>query len=98
MVERIWNHEPVRTMADLLSLDKDEIVRGYLGAKRGDPEPGANHTRAYHHGWRNRMIDMGEIENDAASQQLVHEVAPRGKMRAELLRPVSPSVWAEPHD
>lgn len=72
------NFAPVRTKADLNTLDHDEIVAGYLETKRGDPEPGPNRGRAYWHGWRNRMIDLGEIPVDDASRQLAHELWPRG--------------------
>ena len=54
-------HAPVTTLADLLALDNAEVVDGFMSAERGDPEPGANHSRSYYHGWRTRMMDMGEI-------------------------------------
>jgi hypothetical protein len=66
--------EPVRTKADLDSLDQSEIFEGYLSAERGDPEPGPNRGRAFWHGWRNRMIDMRELPMDAAAMQLVRDV------------------------
>jgi hypothetical protein len=75
------NFEPVRTKADLDTLDHDEIVAGYTEAKRGDPEPGVNRGRAYWHGWRNKMIDLREIEIDGAAHQLIHEIAPNGVSR-----------------
>lgn len=65
--------EPVRTLADLESLDQDEILEGYLSAERGDPEPGPNRGRAFWHGWRNRMMDDGSIPRDEASRQLARE-------------------------
>ena len=68
------NFEPVRTVADLETLDDAEILAGYLEAKRGDPEPGVNRGRAYWHGWRNAMMDFGEIEIDSAARQLAHDV------------------------
>ena len=64
------NFEPVRTLADLASLDAAEIVEGYTSAERGDPEPGPNRGRAFWHGWRNRMRDHGEIPHDDASRAL----------------------------
>jgi hypothetical protein len=67
------NFEPVRTMADLATLDHDEVVEGYLSAMSGDPEPGPNRGRSYWHGWRNAMMDKGEIELDIAARQLAHE-------------------------
>jgi hypothetical protein len=75
------NFEPVRTCADLETLDKDQIVQGYLSAERGDPEPGENRGRSFWHGWRNRMIDLGELPKDDAAMQLAKEVL--ADMRAE---------------
>lgn len=66
--------EPVRTAADLASLDQADVYEGYVSAERGDPEPGPNRGRAFWHGWRNRMIDMGILPVDDASIQLVREV------------------------
>lgn len=68
------NFEPVRTKADLDSLDFVDILNGYLSAERGDPEPGPNRGRAFWHGWRNRMIDLGELPPDVASRQLAREL------------------------
>lgn len=73
------NFTPVSTKADLETLDAADILDGYVSAQRGDPEPGANRGRAYWHGWRNAMMDMGQIEIDDAARQLAHEVAPRGR-------------------
>lgn len=56
------HHAPVTTLEELDALDNIEKVDGYLSAERGDPEPGTNHSRAFHHGWRMRMMDIGEIE------------------------------------
>ncbi len=72
------NFEPVRTKADLDALNHDEIIEGYMSAELGDPEPGPNRGRAYWHGWRNAMIDKGELRPDEASRALAHEVCPRG--------------------
>jgi hypothetical protein len=81
------NFEPVRTLADLESLDADEILAGYLDAKRGDPEPGPNRGRAYWHGWRNRMMDLGELPHDDASRQLARELWPGGVFVGRLRAP-----------
>lgn len=80
--------EPVRTLADLESLDEAEILFGYLETKRGDPEPGPNRGRSYWHGWRNRMIDYGEIPPDDASRQLAHEVCPGGVFVGRLRKDI----------
>jgi hypothetical protein len=65
---------PVRTKADLDTLDSEAIVQGYLSAERGDPEPGENRGRAFWHGWCNRMRDIGELPMDDASWQLAREI------------------------
>ena len=77
------NFAPVSTIADLESLDQDAIVEGYASAERGDPEPGPNRGRAFWHGWRNRMMDLGVIEHDAASRQLVSEFIETDRKKRE---------------
>ena len=70
---------PVRTKADLDNLSETDIIEGYLSAERGDPEPGENRGRAFWHGWRNRMMDIGVLPQDDASRQLVREVLAANK-------------------
>lgn len=65
--------EPVRTVADLDSLDEAQVIEGYVSTKRDDPEPGENRGRSFWHGWRNRMIDFGVIPQDDASAALAKE-------------------------
>lgn len=67
------NFDPVRTVADLVTLDSGEIYEGYRSADRGDPEPGENRGRAFWHGWRNRMIDLHELPPDGASRALAKD-------------------------
>jgi hypothetical protein len=64
--------KPVSTLEDLATLDAFDILDGYRSAERGDPEPGENRGRAFWHGWRNRMIDNGELPSDEASRALAH--------------------------
>jgi hypothetical protein len=78
------NFEPVKTKADLDSLDQADVLEGYMSAERGDPEPGPNRGRAFWHGWRNRMMDLGQIPSDDASRHLVKEVV--AAMRAEAAK------------
>jgi hypothetical protein len=73
---------PVSTLADLDSLNEADILEGYLSTQRGDPEPGENRGRAFWHGWRNRMMDMGELRPDSASCNLAHEYLEAGRLRA----------------
>jgi hypothetical protein len=54
-------HAPITTLRELDALDKAELVAGHMSAEKGDPEPGGNHSRAFHHGWRTRMMDLKEI-------------------------------------
>jgi len=74
---RMTSHEPVRTMADLLTLDGAEIAEGYRDGANGEPEPGGNRSRAYWHGWRNGMTDSGRMGKDAAMAALAHDAALR---------------------
>lgn len=67
-------------LAEYDAIDLDECVAGYLSAERGDPEPGANHTRSYHHGWRTRMMDMGEIPRPPEHDRLVRGVMDRDRI------------------
>lgn len=68
-------------MADLETLDPGQIAEGYLSAERGDPEPGPNRGRSFWHGWRCKMMDLGQIEIDDAHRQLAREVAPAGQVK-----------------
>ena len=54
-------HAPVTTLVELDALDEAEMIAGHLSAERGDPEPGMNHSRSWHHGWRMRMMDLNQI-------------------------------------
>lgn len=72
-------HAPVTTLAELDSLDATEMTEGHLSATRGDSEPGGNHSRAYHHGWRTRMMDLREIPIPPEHRALVHAWVQRQK-------------------
>ena len=75
------NFEPVRTLAELDELDKRDILEGYLSAERGDPEPGPNRGKAFWHGWRNMMMDLGAIKMDRAALRLAGEWLERERKR-----------------
>ena len=77
------HHTPVTTLAELDALDDDEIVAGYRSAERGDPEPGTNHSRGFHHGWRTRMMDLGEMPIPEDHRQLVREWVARERERRQ---------------
>jgi hypothetical protein len=72
-------HQPITTVEEIDALDREELHAGYMGAKKGDPEPGPNHTRSYHHGWRTAMMDLGEIEITDEHQRLAHLLAIRDR-------------------
>lgn len=65
---------PVRTVADLSTLDLEEMREGYWDGYKGEPEPGNNRTRSYWHGWRNGAADANRIPHDDAMRQLSREV------------------------
>lgn len=71
-------HAPITTLDEVDALDPDKVVAGYAGAERGDPEPGDNHSRAYHHGWRTRMMDFGELPIPPEHRELVRALLKRG--------------------
>jgi hypothetical protein len=71
--------EPVSTVAELDTLDSDEIVEGYRDGRNNEPPPTGNRSKAYWHGWRNGMADAGHMELDGAMRQLAHEVVEQSK-------------------
>lgn len=64
---------PVSTLAELNTLNSDEIVEGYRDGIRGEPEPGNNRSKSYWHGWRNGRVDGKHAESDWAQQALAKE-------------------------
>lgn len=62
--------EPVTTLEDLESLERDEVMEGYRDGIAGEPAPGGNRSRSYWHGWRNGMVDGGHMPKDAAQAAL----------------------------
>lgn len=72
---------PVKTLDDLDSLDPSDMMEGHRSAERGDPEPGPNRGRAFWHGWRTRMMDIGEIEIDDDHANLVRQYVKRQRER-----------------
>lgn len=75
-------HKPITTLEELDALDEAELLAGWRDANRGDPEPGANHTRSYHHGWRTRMMDLGEIPIPPEHQELTRLWVARNRRMA----------------
>ena len=75
---------PVTTVADLETLDDDEMIEGYRDGKAGEPEPGDNRSRSYWHGWRNGAVDGGHREIDAAQRELAAAIAADNRRLKEL--------------
>jgi ribosome modulation factor len=70
---------PVRTLADLDTLDDAEVVEGYRDGLANEPEPGNNRSRSYWHGWRNGMSDRGLRAIDEAQRELARAVVARSR-------------------
>lgn len=73
------NRIPVKTKADLETLNSDEILEGYRDGYWGDLKCGDNRSRSYWHGWRNGRVDGGYAETDDAQMLLVHDVRGKGR-------------------
>lgn len=68
------NAQPVRTAADLDTLDDAEIVEGYHDGRTGEPEPGGDRSRSFWHGWHVGRVDGGHDRPDADGMALVDGV------------------------
>jgi hypothetical protein len=71
----------VKTLDDLDGLSEPEIFEGYCSAERGDPEPGENRGRSFWHGWRCRMMDLGQFKSDDDHRRLVHAFIARERTK-----------------
>lgn len=65
------NRAPVETVADLETLNADEIFEGYRDGLAGEP-CGDNRSRSYWHGWRNGMVDGKRAEKGTSMAALAH--------------------------
>lgn len=75
------NFASFASVEELDSLDEAEMIEGHLSAQRGDPEPGPNRGKAFWHGWRTRMMDLGEIDGGEVHRKLVREWLARERVR-----------------
>jgi hypothetical protein len=50
-------HAPILTLEEFDAIDRAESMDGYMEYRLGDPEPGMNRSRSYHHGWRCARFD-----------------------------------------
>lgn len=86
-------HDPVTTLEELDALDRAEMLAGYFETERGDPEPGSNHSRSYHHGWRTRMMDLHEIEIPIEHRRLTHLLVTRDQGWCRFWKSGQPCRW-----
>lgn len=72
--------KPVETLADLHTLDLNDVVIGYMDCYRlpSSDEPGSDRSRGYWHGWRNAQRDLGLIPPDIAAERLAREYVQNG--------------------
>ena len=70
----------VRTVAELRTLNDDEVVAGY---RHGwdDPSAPIGASRSFLHGWLNAQVDKGRAQASAAQQALVREAVNSGYFR-----------------
>lgn len=66
-------HKKISTLAGVATLDKEEISDGYWSGMRNEPEPTAEKSNSFFHGWRNGMVDGGHAEIDAEQMALIDE-------------------------
>lgn len=78
-------HQPITTIEEFDALDSSEVQAGYADYEKGDFEPGLNHSRSYHHGWRMSYFDHGGYREDPAAYtahlRLVRQVMDRERVR-----------------
>lgn len=74
MTDAIPYGAAITTVAELDTLDGDEMLEGYRDGRAGEPEPRGNRSRAYWHGWRNGAVDGGYREKDHAQALLAAAV------------------------
>lgn len=73
--------QPVRTLADLESLDDEEVQDGYWSGYDGWSEPGNNRSRSFWHGWRNGAVDGKHREKDDAQAELARLIVQKARLQ-----------------
>lgn len=66
------NRKPIETLADLRSLDYDEVSEGYLDGLKNEP-CGHNRSRSFWHGWKNGRVDAGHAKKDTSQAKLAQQ-------------------------
>lgn len=72
-------HAPITTLEEYDALDRAECEAGYMEYRTGDPEPGMNRSRSYHHGWRCARFDKenGKVDGYDEHLRLVRAIMAR---------------------
>ncbi|MFZ6675264.1 hypothetical protein [Undibacterium sp. Xuan67W] len=65
--------QPISSLAEARMLDPRESMDGYWHGMENGAEPDNTKSRAYHHGWRNGLVDGGFAEPDTAQISLMDE-------------------------
>jgi len=60
----------VQTVSDFKTLDDGDILEGYLDGFHATGTPDSRRSRGYWHGWRNGVIESGQLPPDAAYNRL----------------------------
>lgn len=67
-------YAPISSKAELAFVDESDCMAGYLSGLENSPHPGSDKSKSFWHGWRNGMMDKGNLRPDAASENLAREV------------------------
>jgi len=70
-------YQPLSSVRELDVLDGDDCMAGYLAGLDGALEPGSDKSKSYWHGWRNGMMDKGELPIDWPATNLAAEFVRR---------------------
>lgn len=65
------------TLDELSKLDDEQIMEGYLQARKGYV-PSGYESKSFVHGWRNGMVDFGKCRPTADQMNLAREVVKHG--------------------
>lgn len=56
------------------AIEKHGVIKGgYFDGLENAPKPNGNRSKSYYHGWRNGMMDRGNIQIDNPARKLASE-------------------------
>lgn len=70
------------SLAEANALDSAELLEGYYDGRAGTPEPGANRSAAYHHGWWAGASDGGHVETPTWLREIARQMVEAGRIAA----------------